>query len=305
MLLTNYGAFDGDTWEALCQLIFKAKYGHRHYQEMLASPGDYGVEGFTKSDGTAFQCYCPDRNYTQPELYDKQRDKITTDLGKLKTYEKALKERLGSTIIKEWIFVTPIITHNKLLAHAQSKQDEVLSWQLSIIDPNFTVILHDADFYASEIHAIKRAQGSKLTFISSPNISKPRKGTQTEYEGNISRKNKFRCTTDGQLDSDKHSRLNRLTTDKWLDSDRLLKGIERTSPDTYFHLTRVVTQYENELEELCLTWQGHAEELISKVKTELSLRIKEELPDLGDTERYRITDQITSTWIALCPLGFE
>jgi uncharacterized protein (UPF0210 family) len=161
------------------------------YQEMVASPGDFGIEGFTKLNGVAFQCYCPDNHYTQKELYEKQRDKITTDLGKLKKYESEIRRRLGVTTLKEWIFVTPIITDNELLKHAQSKQDDVTSWGLTIIDPDFKVLLQDADFFAKEINEIQTSQGKKITLFSALEIaSSSIQQDVTLYENNISKKNK-------------------------------------------------------------------------------------------------------------------
>ena len=82
MLKTEYGSFNGDSWEKICQMSFKLKYESEVYFEVLASPGDYGIEGFTRS-GKAFQCYCPDENYSSEILYNKQRDKITKGGEKL------------------------------------------------------------------------------------------------------------------------------------------------------------------------------------------------------------------------------
>ncbi len=55
MYKTKFGPHNGDTWEGLCQQIFKKKYGEEGYQEMIASPGDFGIEGYTKITGLAFQ----------------------------------------------------------------------------------------------------------------------------------------------------------------------------------------------------------------------------------------------------------
>lgn len=65
MIETPIGQFTGTTWEAACQLAFKSKHGADGYQQIPASPGDYGIEGFTKHTGYAFQCYCPERLYEQ------------------------------------------------------------------------------------------------------------------------------------------------------------------------------------------------------------------------------------------------
>ena len=306
MIQTKYGSFDGDSWEELCQLVFKLKYTDKQYQEMVASPGDFGIEGFTKMDGVAFQCYCPDNHYTQKELYEKQRDKITEDLEKLRTYEKEIKRRLGVTTLKEWVFVTPQITDNKLLKHAQTKQDEVLKWGLQIIHHDFKVIIQDADFYVKEINEIQTAKGKKITLLSALDLANSIESQDvTTYEKNIRAKNKVRCTFNGSLNVEKHLKLNMLTTKKWLEGDSFLKEIEKKASEIYFQIMRVVSQYESEVEELCITWQGEAEVLISRVRDELALRLEEAIPALGEAERYRLSDQMTSKWIALCPLGIE
>ena len=306
MIQTKYGTFNGDSWEDLCQLIFKSKYMDRHYQEMVASPGDYGIEGFTKLDGIAFQCYCPDNHYTQKELYEKQRNKITKDLGKLRTNKAEIGSRLGPVKIKEWIFVTPLITDNNLLEHAQAKQEEVISWNLDIIDDNFKVIIRDADFYAKEINEILTSQGKKIILFSALDISSanPILST-TEYEENINRKNRARCIFNGKYNEERHLRLNAITSKKWLESDSLLKDVEKSASEIYFHLMRVISQYETEVEELCVTWQGEAEELINRVRDELAARIGAAIPSLAEPEIHRLSDQMTSKWLALCPLGIE
>jgi len=123
---TDYGAFDGGSWERLCQLVFKRKFTDDGYTHIPATPGDYGLEGFTKTTGCGFQCYCPDKVYPPRELYEKQRDKITTDLKKLQIYEADLTKVLGTTKLRRWHLVTPSIAHNDLIKHAQAKETECL-----------------------------------------------------------------------------------------------------------------------------------------------------------------------------------
>ena len=107
MFKTKYGAFDGTSWEELCQIIFKRRYEDELYQKIPASPGDFGLEGFTNRTGRGFQCYCPSTHYDKHELYEKQRDKITTDLNKLKFEATSLLRRkmnklFGNLHVKEY-----------------------------------------------------------------------------------------------------------------------------------------------------------------------------------------------------------
>lgn len=305
MIQTKYGSYDGNSWESLCQLVFKDRYGEQNYQEMPASPGDFGIEGFIHNTGVAIQCYCPEKQYTQKELYEKQRDKITKDLKKLKDYERDIAARIGRKKIKEWIFLTPEIHNNDLYKHAQLKQTEVAGWNLSIIDSDFKVLLKDAEFYASDIHKVQSISGEKIKFLDAVSLLDSKPEEKTIYEDNISRKNEKRCTVNGTLNSEKHRKLNEVTASKWIDGEQLLKDLERTASELYFEIVRVINQYEDELEEISLTWQDAPNKLVSKAKSELADRIKEAIPSLGDSERYKISDHMVSKWIALCPLEID
>lgn len=307
MFKTKYGPFNGNTWEDLCQQIFKRKYAADGYQEMKASPGDYGIEGFTKATGIAFQCYCPDNLYTQGDLYEKQRDKITKDLKKLKKYEQQLKSRLGKTKIKEWVFVTPEANHNKLLEHAQTKQTEVIGWGLSIISDGLIVLIKDADFFATEINHFQVINGEKLIFDDQIQIlpSYDKNDDLSEYEKNINRKNKKRCNHEDGKNSNKLKKLNDITTKNWLDGEGLIKKIESTAPQVYHHLVRVINQYEDEVSEISVTWTGTAEELTERVKDSLFQRLRDEIPDMSTTDHRLISSHMVAKWLAFCPLDFE
>ena len=305
MIQTKYGPFDGNSWEALCQLIFKHKYGEQGYQEMPASPGDFGIEGFVNDTETAFQCYCPNLHYSQDELYDAQRNKVTRDLKKLKKYEGEIARRIGTKKIKRWVFVCPEINRNKLLRHAQEKQNEIRKWELSILDDDVEVILKDADFFAQEIAHMRQIGGEKVIF-QIEDVEFQYVGEDiSEHEENVSRKNKARCMTEKGLDISRHEKLNLITIRKLFDGETLTKKIESDSASIYINLVRIINQYEDEVEEMSLTWRGEPEDLINRVKNTLSLRIKESIPSLGDPERHIIADHMVSKWIALCPLDFE
>jgi len=86
---TDWGLFTGEQWEAMFQIILKRKHENNGYQPIITIPsGDHGIEGFTRT-GDVFQCYCPAQDYDNADLYEKQRNKITTDLNKLE-YNKDL-----------------------------------------------------------------------------------------------------------------------------------------------------------------------------------------------------------------------
>ena len=198
MIITPVGPFNGTTWEATIQLVLKSKFGSDGYQHVPATPGDFGIEGFTKHTGLAFQCYCPDTQYTRAVLNEKQRDKITRDLKKLKDNQASLQGILGTTKIKDWYFITPEIAHNALLIHAQKKQDEVRAWSLPHLDENFTVLVHDIDFYIQEINQHRISAGVPIS-IGQDNQAIPEVNEDlTFYDENLERKTQLRMSEKGE-----------------------------------------------------------------------------------------------------------
>lgn len=308
MLITKLGPFNGSTWESLCQLVFKKKYDHLGYQQMVASLGDFGLEGFTLRNGLAFQCYCPNSHYAASELYEKQRDKITEDLGKLKTYESQISARIGTTKIREWHFVTPEVDRNKLLAHARTKEAEVRSWGLSIIDSSFTIHLRDADFYLMEINEIRSLNGEAINFDTRAPSLDPLDGPPEEYEANIRRKTEMRLAPKlGNPNISKfRSVLYDATQAAFLEHGALLSRIEVVSPPVYFRLLRLVNEYEQNVIELGSTWVGTAEELVTRVKDGLAERIVDDLsPHLEQTDADKIARHVVARWLAVCELDFD
>ena len=162
----------GEKWEELCNSCYRIRYQEMGYQEIPAQyRGDGGIEGFTKN-GIVYQCYCPEKEYTDDELYEHMRNKMTTDIAKFisKDYEKVLKG-LGINNINQWHFVIPQNKDRRILEHAEKKRKEVLAYreknleQCSYIAENFTITIKTAEDFKLEISRIIRNDlGCKLDF---------------------------------------------------------------------------------------------------------------------------------------------
>ena len=155
------GYMDGDAWEDLCVRCYRMKYQGEHYVAIPAvHKGDAGIEGYTKS-GIVHQCYCPERSYSDNELYSHQRDKLSADIKKLIENAPRMKA-LGIPLIHEWHFNIPEYKDSRILAHATAKQAEVLSEKsknpsaCSHIADDFQIIIKIAEDLAPEISNILR-----------------------------------------------------------------------------------------------------------------------------------------------------
>ena len=308
MFHTKFGPFDGNSWESLCQLIFKKKYQDDDYQEMPASPGDFGVEGITLRTGWGFQCYCPDKHYERKELYEKQRNKITEDLAKLKTYQVDLISRLGATKLTCWVFVTPEIDKNALLAHARTKEAEVRGWRLPHLTDTFRVLLYDADSYLLEINEIRSAAGESLVFDDAIPALAILKGTQEDYEKNVLRKCQTRLSEKSALSSyqNRVAVLHQRTLNEFLAADSYFRKIASSAPLIYVRLVRLINEFENHVIDKSTTWTGTPEQLTNQMKDGLHRRITIELgPEFNETEASKVTRYMVARWLAVCELDYE
>lgn len=154
---------NGDSWEEICQSCYRMKYRDQHYTEIPAAHGgDAGIEGFTRT-GIVNQCYCAERDFSENELYEHQRDKMTDDINKLissKYRDRLIK--LGVPVIKEWHFVIPFYKDARIIQHAETKRQEVLKKKkdeparYDYIDESFVIVIKQAEDFSLEIARIIR-----------------------------------------------------------------------------------------------------------------------------------------------------
>lgn len=306
MYETKFGLLDGKSWEQLCQQVFKIRFAADGYQAIPPSPGDYGLEGYCKHSGMAFQCYCPEKNYSQKDFHQHQVNKITKDLNKLRKYESQLIRRIGAVKLKNWCFVTPVIAHHELLAHADKKQQEVRSWNLSLIHKDFTILLHDADFYKNEIHALTNAQDLPLMLGDHPPSLTPANAPQEVYDDNIQRKSQARLSLKSQAPSypqNLQGLVNHTTRD-FLQADQFYRKLSQDAPNVYHRVAGLIEEYSYRVVDESLTWTGTPEELTSKVRDELYNHLILLGKEIGTTNAQTLARVTVARWLAVCTLDY-
>lgn len=305
MIHTDIGQLDGDRWEKLIQLVFKKRYDT--YQDMVASPGDLGIEGFVLEEGIMIQCYCPDQEYNAGTLYEKQRDKMTADIGKLAKNSKALLEHIGDCKISQWLFITPRIGKHDIHAHARKKEAEVKEQGLAFIADDFQVLVKDLDCFIQDIRQQQVVNGQQLCFTSAKGevISEPEQ--TTEYDDNIVEKNKVRSSINSVFKPETHQRLNELTRKQYLNGYDILRRIFNQSPELYERIAKLVNNFEDEVEEVSMTWEDSPQRLVSSIEEKLICRFQKE-PHISTIEYedlVSITKHMLARWIAECPMRIE
>lgn len=289
----------------MCRQVFARKY--KGFQAMPASPGDYGIEGYTKPDGWAFQCYCPEKHYTQQELHEHLRDKLTQDVRKLRDNAKHLPLFLGTTVMTRWIFVTPEINTHSLLAHAQKKEAELRSWQLPFAHKDILIEVQGGEFYAQEIHDIRSEAGEKPALGGVPLVLPLLDEPQNIYEAHVLRKSKLRLLT--PANGGAGGKLNILystTLASFIECEDHFRQIEIHAPKVHQRLVRLVNEFEKWVVEQCLFQDDTPQALTKNVTAELESRLKAELSDHFDTaDILSLTRRVVARWLATCTLDYE
>ena len=155
------GYMTGNAWETLCVQCYRLRYQSDDYTAIPAfQGGDAGIEGFTNK-GIVHQCYCPERPYSDNELYTHQRNKLTSDIEKLMKNASRL-HALGVPPVTEWHLNIPEYKDSRILTHAEVKRQEVLKAKkdnptdyVHIAD-GFRIVIKTAEDFTPEISRIIR-----------------------------------------------------------------------------------------------------------------------------------------------------
>lgn len=308
MIQTMYGDFDGNKWEAVCQVCFKLKYDHDSYQEIKASPGDHGIEGFTRK-GDAFQCYCPEKQYTQDELYKKIRDKITEDLHTLVTNKDKLKSKLNGIKIKRWIFVTPSYEKNQIIDHCSKKTNEYRKLGLEILDNDFDVLIHDIGFLTEYLPVALNSIGEKLYIEPDNIISKDIddfKNTGSEQAINIIKKSISIIESKQVPDiTNKSERLAKTYIKQYLDGFSVITKLQMRFKESHEKYLRNVDEMATHLEQKILLTDLSNKDFIDEINSEVKERVNNEFSELDPATRNRLSYFVVASWLADCPLRFD
>jgi hypothetical protein len=161
--------WDGNTWEEHCLRLWKIRYG-TDFQEITSErKRDFGIEAFT-FDGHALQCFAPVEPLATKARYGAQRDKLWTDLKKLRDNASDLQLMLGDVKIKRYVFLVPIFDGADLVKYAAGKTEEVREWNLPFISDDFRIVIHNESNYPREVAELVRL-GELEAHLTIPDIS--------------------------------------------------------------------------------------------------------------------------------------
>lgn len=306
---------NGESWENICISCYRLRYQTEHFTPISASEGgDAGIEGFTHS-GIVIQCYCPEKNYTDDEAYEKIRDKMTTDIGKLLNLK--YRDRLvafGVPTIKEWHLVIPEQKDSRIVKHAETKRNEVLNTKsenpddYQYISEDFKIVVKCANDFAPEIAKIILSpykeyiiQLDKLD-ISKEDIS----NCESDKVSNVKRK-VHAIIANQTIDISQEKELVELFIKEYLEGKYHMNELRITLPEVYEQIFRLERNCKEEAKlKILLSSQTDNHKTFNKILDDFENKLRTQFSESLDVTTIDILKRdLIASWLADCSLEFR
>jgi hypothetical protein len=295
-------------WEAHVQKVLKKRYAQPagSYQHIEATVhGDCGLEGYAV-DGTAYQCYAAQNWASSEQLYEKQRNKITRDIGTFLAKETEIIKILGSVKVAFWNFVVPYWNNKELLKHARIKGEYVRKQKSKHVASAFRISILTEDDFAVEAQLLANLNLYHFDVpaprVSHMELAKWMKGqTNLQLVSNLKRK----ATLIGESkSSEAQQKFEIRMIENYIASNIVLGQLEQELPETYGRILESKVAREANLEaESFSTIKVPAEffeNTLQEYRTELN-----QIPGLSRRVVDSLARGAVSDWLLQCPLDFE
>lgn len=312
------GPLDGDSWEELCNSCYRMHYESEHFTEIPAvHKGDAGIEGFTQT-GIVNQCYCPEREYSDDDLYTHMRKKMTDDIKKLTLDDyKARFAKMGIPPIREWHFVVPYYRDSRIIEHAQTKRKEIMALKskspnkFEHIDKNFVILIKTAENFRVEITRLIRTTLTdvKLNFAIRHTATPDWEKCDSDKVNNIIRKTKAVMGNGNvnNIDKEQLDEVVNLYVDCYIKGMDIMNTLRVSYSEVYEDIYALEQQYKKQVE--IKTKMNIDKSINSKLFNEIlddfESKLTTEFSYLNMASIMELKLDLISGWLADCSMQFK
>jgi len=308
------GYMTGNAWEELCVQCYRIRYQSNHYTAVPAvQGGDAGIEGFTRN-GIVHQCYCPEREYSDNELYAHQRDKLTTDIEKLINNADRLRQ-LGVPPVVEWHLNIPEYKDSRIIAHAETKRQEVLNAKrdkpttYTHIADGFQIIIKTAADFTPEISRIIRTNLTDMRLNLAVRHTDIPDWTECDSQkvANIRRKIKAVMHAEDDNDQDLNKVVN-LYISYYISGMENMHSLQIAFPEIYEDLYKLEQSYKNEVSVKTLMYTNRAmnQTLFGDILNEFQAKLEKDFSRIFTVASIgELKQDLIASWLADCSMEFR
>ena len=297
-------AWNGRDWQNYCILLLQKRYAHQNSHSLQLVPdrhqGDLGMEAFSY-DGHAYQCYAAEEPLTVQGCYEKQRNKLTADLGKLHNRQSEVGDLLGRVTIRRYVFMVHRHDSRKLIAHAHSKVDDVLAWKLPFIADEFSIIIETDDDYANERKDVHKVPAEIIQRVE---LTVDDRDAWVEANGDLrsaALKKLERVTSSA---SRRESVVSTLTS-QYLRGENALERLKAVVPETHKGILAAKAHKEDLLVLEYPPELGNSQAKLTKIAQDFAANLQSDFPTLTGQLAETLAWSTVADWLMRCPLDFE
>jgi hypothetical protein len=295
----------GEDWQEWALQLLCTHYQPTEFVKIADNQrGDAGIEGYSRC-GHAYQCYGCEEPISTEARYEKQRDKLTKDIGKFIDNKDKLIPLLGTVKVVRWVLFVPYYDSKDIVSHANRKCDEVLKAALSYVGQDFQIHVCDEGHFTIERDQLLRTRDDALTISSSGPTTKAI-DDWTVAEAN----SEWVQNLNGKL-----LRLNTLKTYEqrdqfcrqvlrwYLEGQEVLTKL-RDYPQIHERVLAAKAHRENGLVMACLTHEGSSAALFNQTLEQLLADLRTGVREVASRSAESLAREAVSDWLLRCPLDF-
>ncbi|MCT8999943.1 hypothetical protein [Chelativorans intermedius] len=291
-----------DDWELFALSLLQARHGPLHVQKIPAAhKGDYGIDYYCTKDSVAYQCYAVEEPIDIATRAERQKKKITADLGKLVTNCIPVGKLFHGIPIRHWVLVAPLHDSKEVNLHCAKKTEDLRNACCAALDPAIEVVIQDVSSFPNDSVAAGISALSTVT-LSVPTPSQTELDSwaagSTNLLSNATQKLKKRAGPD-QLDDFVSEAVR-----SFLQGNGLLDALRSSSPELHEKVMSAVNSRARRLQFAGPQTGGSAGEVLHLELDALIAAVQAAAPSLSTENAEQIAYGSICEWIMRCPLDF-
>ncbi len=302
-MITTIPRLSGEEWQRWANQLLIRHYGPTEYQRIQDNDrGDAGIEGFTISNGHAYQAYGCEEPLSTSERYEKQRVKMTRDIAKFIGNHSILERIFGTVKITRWVLFVPYYDSKQIVLHASQKTSEVVNARLSYIAESFRVMVCQEDDFCVERDQLINA-GIRTLQVSSSSASSEEVTSWALSNVGLSTTLDEKLRKLPTIQNAEHKKQFHHQILKWyLEGQSILEAL-RNYPDVYGQVISAKSHRENFLVMSTINGRTPQEILLSSVN-ELLKTLQDQVKELHSFSAEALAHEAVADWLLRCPLDF-
>jgi hypothetical protein len=291
-----------DEWESFSLSLLQNRHGPLNVQKIPAAhKGDYGIDYYCTKEAVAYQCYAVEEPVDISTRAERQKRKITTDLGKLLANHIEIGKLFLGTPIKHWVLLAPLHDSKDVNLHCAKKTGDLRKAKCPVLDALFEVAIQDPSSFPTE------AVVAGMSSLSTVKLAIP-SPSQEELDAWVAGSSDLLATATHKLKkrvgADQVEAAVAEAVAAFLQGNAMLDALRTGSPDLHEKVTFAIKSRARRLQFAGPKGGPTAGEILHTELDALISAMKAVAPSLSEENAEQIAYGSISEWIMLCPLDF-